>query len=391
MFATKLDFLQSVYFDQDYYLQNKADALSAGKYWGKTDWTANEVEWLLWSQADMTPWEHFHQYGAFEKAADGSIGLNPSKYFDMETYYIEKAAQYQESSGVSYTAASIAEIFMSAGLDPITHFSEYGVYEMLSPRLEDMSAVAYNEKTGIPMSGEYKIDALLHGAGWSTDLNETGLTQGNTLYYSFPAVKPVQYFSSRNLENFEELNANQKEGVHTAASYIEKVTGIELVYTEDISLANFMFFEASWENEQFGHASGWVAGSNSGASVQAICIGNSITGEDHLKMNEDLRIGTGNYGNYGLILHEWGHALGLKHSFAPSSVSNVVLIGEEDNRIYTQMSYTHYRNGENAWSYADHRKYYSPYDLMALNYIYGTDGLNGEEGLVYTPDFLPTA
>ena len=43
-----------------------------------------------------------------------------------------------------------------------------------------------------------------------------------------------------------------------------------------------------------------------------------------------------------------------------------------------------FKTDGNPWYDATNSElYFSPYDLMALNYLYGGDGLNGQKGLVY--------
>jgi serralysin len=67
---------------------------------------------------------------------------------------------------------------------------------------------------------------------------------------------------------------------------------------------------------------------------------------------------------FEVLLHELGHAMGLKHPFEGS----VVLPDAQDDTAHTLMSYD--RDG------AVHSDY-SPYDVAALQFLYGGDGLGG--------------
>ena len=68
--------------------------------------------------------------------------------------------------------------------------------------------------------------------------------------------------------------------------------------------------------------------------------------------------------NYEVLLHELGHAMGLKHPFDYP----VELMPGDDNNASTLMSYTQ------TVAPLDH---YAPYDVAALQWLYGSDGLGG--------------
>jgi hypothetical protein len=78
---------------------------------------------------------------------------------------------------------------------------------------------------------------------------------------------------------------------------------------------------------------------------------------------------------YETLLHEIGHALGLKHPFEGTTV----LARASDNTSNTVMSYT-----ESGGPYST----YSPYDVAALMWIYGGDGLGGNLGAASTSRYI---
>lgn len=123
---------REVYFDEEQYLQNKADALNAysepfsQKYWSDTVRTA-------FQNAGMTPLQHFMYFGAFEKNAQGGIGIDPSAAFDVSAYFTAKAEQLT-AMGQPYSAEGVAQAFQSMGLDPVTHFAAHGFAEGLAPQ-----------------------------------------------------------------------------------------------------------------------------------------------------------------------------------------------------------------------------------------------------------------
>lgn len=90
---------------------------------------------------------------------------------------------------------------------------------------------------------------------------------------------------------------------------------------------------------------------------------------------------------YLTIIHEVGHALGLKHPFERGE-SGVILPPENDNYLWTVMSYSAYQgSGPNAWAnfYPTTLMYL---DLVALEKMYGqsVDANPGNTGYVYRQD-----
>jgi hypothetical protein len=95
---------------------------------------------------------------------------------------------------------------------------------------------------------------------------------------------------------------------------------------------------------------------------------------------------------YSTILHEIGHALGLKHPNNYGSDSGTssppYMPSNEDNITYTIMSYNHLHDYDlfidlngNSYTYGINpidRKTYSAYDLDALKNLYGSNVMNLE-------------
>ena len=131
MGSWNIDFMKGVYFDESYYLKQKSNQLNSLAINGKTDWTENSTFEAI-QNAGMTPWEHFSKFGAFEKSADNTFGINPSSFFDISNYYSDKVAQCQ-SSGQTYTSEEIVQAFQTVGIDPIVHYSLYGFLEDITP------------------------------------------------------------------------------------------------------------------------------------------------------------------------------------------------------------------------------------------------------------------
>lgn len=108
------------YFNATEYLNAKAQQVNAKQ--GVTTWDADKIALAIYD-AGMTIWEHFQKFGWKE-------GVNPSNAFDVNAYFESKlaAVQAKDPDG-GWTLEKVKAAFEEAGLDPITHYVEYGKNE----------------------------------------------------------------------------------------------------------------------------------------------------------------------------------------------------------------------------------------------------------------------
>lgn len=204
-----------------------------------------------------------------------------------------------------------------------------------------------------PIDALIETQAITYGSSWN------GLSPlRNTLYFTFNTQ------GMNDQSNVQSFNTTQMAAVRTALTYVKSVTGINFVETANASTADFHFATAN------------IAG----ASTTGICHTRFIYTSPGVITNKEANIYLDNTewasfnaapmpGNsgYETLLHEIGHALGLKHPFE----GPYMLPAATDNTNYSIMSYTDAGGTKSS---------FQRYDLLALQWMYGKDGLGGQYG-----------
>ncbi|HYD61853.1 MAG TPA: DUF4214 domain-containing protein [Noviherbaspirillum sp.] len=206
----------------------------------------------------------------------------------------------------------------------------------------------------------YWLDALLPGA--STGFPAL-VGSAKTIYYCFPSSAPA-YFHNSDAAGFEGFNAQQKAFARQALDYIVSVVNLRFVETNDPNQTNTIVFGNNIQT---------------GSSAYAYYPSGSFTGSDVL-MNADqdnLNPAVGKESAL-ILMHELGHALGLKHPFiGGGSNEGPSLPSYQDWSELTVMSYETY-------PYV-YDLSYAPLDIAALQYLYGPSAAIVRDD-VYTVD-----
>jgi Ca2+-binding RTX toxin-like protein len=214
--------------------------------------------------------------------------------------------------------------------------------------------------TTTQLSGLNYIDALLDsGPDWNY---QTGA--GNTLLYTFSITSGLEAGQAGQ----QAFSASQQAAARSALAYLAQITGIQFAETADgsaaqIHLCNIDIPSAnvtglcSW-NTQYSYSGNQLVSYDADAYVY-------LDNVEWRAQNSNLT--PGGYG-YETLLHELGHALGLKHPFEDA----ITLPAAQDTTQNTLMSYT--------GSGGAHTQF-QQYDIAALNWLYGGDGLGGALGI----------
>lgn len=226
-----------------------------------------------------------------------------------------------------------------------------------------MATVA--EITAQPSSGLNHIDSLLGtlpGWNWLAPVR-------NTIYYTFSIATGTDPQQSANISGpASAFNAAQQAAAAQALTRLSQVTGINFVATADGAAADLHFLAGDVvANTIAGLAQSRNSYSFQGDSVVTYTA-DAWVYLDNADFAATNNAPTAGSVGYEVLLHELLHAMGLKHPFEGA----VQLPDAQDNTSFTLMSYTHVGG-----PYAD----LAPYDVAALRFLYGGDGLGGALGV----------
>jgi hypothetical protein len=226
-----------------------------------------------------------------------------------------------------------------------------------------MSMATVSDITNIKFSGLNHIDALLDkGPDWNY------LSGTSTLSYTFSVTSG----NEQGQTGQQAFSLAQQACVRTALGYITQLTGIQFSETASGTAAQIHFANVDIDGFQVTGLCSWTQSYSYSGSEQTLVNYDAdayvyLDNFEYRAENSNLAPG-GN--GYETLLHELGHALGLKHPFLESTdpAGTIVLSPALDNTANTLMSYT---------SSGAARTVYSQYDVAALNWLYGRDGLGG--------------
>ena len=215
----------------------------------------------------------------------------------------------------------------------------------------------YTEITTVDYSGDVRVDSLLDAntLSWN-DL----LPTRTALYYTFETS--VIGTKAAGVSGF---NAAQTAAAHALLSYASTVTGISFTEVASGAAADIHFGNSNLPGTTIaGRANtAWSYSQNGSGTVTAYSADAYVFLDNAEFAASNAAPVAGNSG-YEVLLHEIGHALGLGHPFE----SPYLLPAGHDNTGNTVMSYTHSGAAKST---------FQAYDLLALRWIYGDDGLRG--------------
>jgi serralysin len=239
--------------------------------------------------------------------------------------------------------------------------SNYDIYDSGGEDIAYISTSFFRVPTSIEkiiykdeaLAFPYWINALLSSSINSVDLEEM-LGSSKTFNFSFPETLPKYNTSKDDANGFLKFTTIQKDNTKLALTHIASIVDLKFIETTNSDLPNTISFATNNQTDSGGYA--YYPSTNQ--------TGSDVFLDDYWA-NKTLAEGT--YGAYTLI-HELGHALGLKHPFPSANATGgfgegPFLYGQEDSAGFTMLSYT--------TKVENHIAQFSPLDIAALQYLYG--------------------
>ena len=224
-------------------------------------------------------------------------------------------------------------------------------------------AATVSDLTTVLYSGDYRADALFGSvAPWNFWPDGR-----NVLYYTFD-VRAGSVIDAETTASVTSFNTTQQQAARAILQYVATVTGISFVEVSNSAQADVHFGATNLQ----GASVAGLASSYWGYSFLPDGTITQLEAESIIYLDNVEHAGinsqpvAGNVG-YEVLLHEVGHMLGLVHPFD----STYRLPTSEDHTGNTVMSYTD-RGGN--------KSQFQSYDLLALDWIYGRDGVGGTWG-----------
>jgi len=216
-----------------------------------------------------------------------------------------------------------------------------------------------------PISGDYRIDVLLENADFRWNVDQP-LGSPVEVTYSYMAAAPT-YAEAEDAQGFSPFTASQKTATDSILAQIAQQFNISFRPVNDTadSYGQIRFGNNNQGQTSAGYA--FLPDASDAPRAGDLYINNQDP--------ENLEGVTRGTNAYATLVHEIGHTLGLKHpgnynaGESDSAAPGNFLVKSEDSEANTVMSYV--KTPQEL-----ERDFYGKYDILALQYLYGSRAYN---------------